>query len=200
MSKLFSDFWAYLKAVFGRGQQLVFLFFDILGIILIFVPEAGKDNIPTRKIGEGIFFISFLLSNFFLYRKLTEETAKISESSLLMYPYTNPPYDAVEMQYVGPEKVKDLDVKMIYRDQSGQMKVVEVTKFFPQNDPKMIWNPSKIYVIDPNQVLRFHLVQKESTMDGNVTVLVHFVGARSGKPIEFKKEFNLGQIRGVFVG
>jgi len=193
--KIFSDFWAYLKTVFVGGQQLVFSFFDVLGIVLFFFPNLAerlvRDETLTRRIGGGIFFLSFLMANFFLYRRLIQETSEIGENSLLMYPYANPPYNVAEMRYVGPETVKDLDVRLIYKNQAGEKKETEVTEFFPQNDLRMIWHHFKVYVLEPNQVLRFRLVQRKSTLDGKVVVLASFTGAKSGKLVEFREEFNL---------
>jgi hypothetical protein len=98
------------------------------------------DETLARNIGGVIFFVSFLLANFNLYRKLSSEvpsTNVLNEDSLLMYPYANPPSNSIEIRYVGQETIKDLNVKMIYKDKAGIDKEQEIVQFFPENDRKM---------------------------------------------------------------
>jgi hypothetical protein len=79
MSRLIADVLAYLRAVFVETWQKVFTLFDILGVVLFFYPKlAGtlvSDESLARTIGGLVFFISFLLANFALYRKLAEANA-----------------------------------------------------------------------------------------------------------------------------
>jgi hypothetical protein len=79
MSKLTTDLLAYLKAVFVETWQKLFTLFDILGIVLLIYPELAKglanNESLIRIIGGCIFFLSFLLANFSLYRKLAEDNS-----------------------------------------------------------------------------------------------------------------------------
>jgi len=79
MTKLITDFLAYLKAVFGETWKKVLTLFDILGIALFFYPTLAESLISNeslvRTIGGLIFFISFLLANFSLYSELAESTS-----------------------------------------------------------------------------------------------------------------------------
>ncbi|MCK4255629.1 hypothetical protein KAX35_01970 [candidate division WOR-3 bacterium] len=153
-----------------------------------------------RQVGGTIFLLSFLLANFFLYRKLNKEISAINEHSeisainehsLLIYPYINPPSYAVEMHYVGTEVAKDVDIKILYKDRNDHKRLVEITKFFPQNDTKMIWDHTNIYVLKPNQVFRFHLIPKLFTLDGKGTIIAKLTGVESGESIEIRKDFVL---------
>ena len=73
MMNLFSDLGTYLQAVFLDGIQKIFTSFDLLGLVICFLPEWGKaltlDPLSARKIGIGIILGSFLLANFSLCRK-----------------------------------------------------------------------------------------------------------------------------------
>ena len=68
-------FFDYLRSVFIEGQSIFLLIFDLIGILLLFVPSLGQsffdDAILTRAIGGAIFFISFLWANYNLYKKLS---------------------------------------------------------------------------------------------------------------------------------
>lgn len=67
----------YIKAIFAETRNLIFNFFDILGIALFFCPTLAAslvdDESLVRVIGGIIFFVSFLLANFLLYKKLAEQ-------------------------------------------------------------------------------------------------------------------------------
>ena len=86
MMTFFVDLLAYLKAVFIETWQKVFTFFDILGIVLFFYPQIATDLINdltlVRSIGAFIFFLSFLLANFSLYRKLAQDASYQAEIRL----------------------------------------------------------------------------------------------------------------------
>jgi hypothetical protein len=79
MTKLITDFLAYLKAVFGETWRMVCTLFDILGIALLFYPKLAENLVSNelliRTIGGLIFFISFLLANFSLYREMADATS-----------------------------------------------------------------------------------------------------------------------------
>jgi len=203
MKDFISDLGSYLYDVLIGGFQLVFTFFTALGVILFFNPSLAErltaDNLLARIVGAVICLISFLLANFLLYRRLKGKILRVSERSVLIYPYSNPPYNSVEIHYVGPERAKDLEVRKLYKDPQGQEVTAEVTEFFPQNDLKMRWHHLKVNVLEPDQILRFHLVKKKSTLDGKVTVWVRLTGVESGKKIEIRREFDLKEDSGVFV-
>lgn len=193
---LFRDFLSYFKAVFTEGQPLVFAAFDIIGIVLFFFPQIAeslvKDLALTRAVGGFIFFASFLFANFSLYRRLKQDVvSSLNEQSLKIYPHKNPPYNAAKMIYVGSEIAKDLDVQVLYRDTSGIEQIKVVKEFFPKEDPKMWQHYYDYDFLEPNQVAYFHLVGKEHTKDGRVTVVVKFAGATSGEFVQVKREFQL---------
>jgi hypothetical protein len=77
MVGLISDLFGYLKSVFFETWQKVFTLFDILGLLLFFYPKVARcleDNPSLAKtIGGLMFFISFLIANFSLYRKLIQD-------------------------------------------------------------------------------------------------------------------------------
>ena len=193
---LLRDFGTYLKAVFAEGQPLVFTAFDVIGIVLFFFPHLAEglveDESLARTIGGFIFFASFLLANFSLYRRLAQSaTSSLSEQSLRMYPHKNPPYNAVKMLFVGPEVAKDLEVQVLYTDTSGKEQSKTVTEFFPREDPRMWQHHYKYDFLEPNQVAYFHLIGKKHTQDGRATVVARFTGATSGKSVQIKQEFQL---------
>jgi hypothetical protein len=71
-SDFLSDLVAYLRAVFAEGWAWVSLLFDVLGIVAWFRPGLGglvEARRVVKAIGGGIFLLSFVLANFFAYRK-----------------------------------------------------------------------------------------------------------------------------------
>ena len=192
---LLRDFASYLKAVFAEGQRLVFTAFDIVGIVLFFFPHLAeglvRDESLAKTIGGFIFFVSFLLTNFMLYRRMARDVSTLGEHSLRLYPHRNPPYNAAKMLYVGTEMAKDLVVRITYKDNSGNEQTKAATDFFPKEDPRMWQHHYKYDFLEPNQVAYFHLLQKKNTLDGKATVWVSFSGANSGKSVQVKKEFDL---------
>lgn len=78
MSQFLSDIGAYLRAVFFDGVQKTFTLFDILGLVIYFLPKLGEslsqDMSLATNIGEGIILVSFLLANFSLYRSLAKRS------------------------------------------------------------------------------------------------------------------------------
>jgi hypothetical protein len=193
---LLRDFSHYLKAVFTEGQPLVFTAFDIVGIVLFFFPHLAeslvKDETLARAVGGLIFFASFFLANFSLYRRLTRNvTSSLNEQSLRMYPHKNSPYNAVKMLYVGSEIAKDFEAQIFYRDTSGKEQSKTVTDFFPKEDPRMWQYHYKYDFLEQNQVAYFHLIGKKHTQDGRATVVAKFTGATSGKSVQVEREFQL---------
>ena len=106
----------YLKAMFAEGRRSVLTAFDIVGMVLFFFPKVTQklfdDELSTRIIGGLIFCLSFVYANFLLYKKLSKPTELLNEKNLSLYPYRNPPYNAVEMKYVGPEPIQNLDIAL----------------------------------------------------------------------------------------
>ena len=189
------DFFKYLGAIFAESHKLILTAFDILGILLFFFPQVAADLVKnealTRTIGGVIFFTSFLLANFMLYRTLAQNISPLDENSLLLYPHKNPPNNAVKMLYVGTEIVKDLEVKATYKDISGVEQTKIIDDFFPKADPKMWASHTKLDFLEPNQVAYFHLVQKKNTLDGKVIVEASFIGAGSGTQVRVREDFDL---------
>ena len=108
-----------------------------------------------------------------------------------MYPYDNPPYNSVELHYVGQEQAIDLQVWKIFLDKNGVEQRILVNQFFSKGDLRMGWYHVPANVMTENDLVRFHLVQKQNTLDGKAMVEVKFVGAKTRKVVEIKKEFNL---------
>jgi hypothetical protein len=191
---ILSVFRAYLKAVFVDGIHKVYTFFDALGIAFYFFPGLDEwlrlNEGLRRSIGWAIILISFILANFSLYRKLALETS-LNESSLLVYPHEDSHCNAVKMLYAGSEIIRDLDIRMIYRDSDGKKQTKIVEEFFPESDRYMVFEPYHYYHLEPNQVAYFPLLQKASVPDGKVTVSASFTGAKSGKLVQFERDFEL---------
>lgn len=195
MMRLFlQDLAKYLKEIFGESQRIIFTVFDVIGIILFFFPHLAQglvgDETLAKSIGGLIFFVSFLLANFNLYRKLSAvSAATLSESAFLLYPYERPPSNNVEIRYIGSEPVKDLEVWLSYTSSDNQPKKVQVEQFF--RDSQMIWDQFKANVLTEGEVIRFHLLQRKSTIDGKVTVNLNCVGANSQRTVKVSKDFDL---------
>ena len=79
MAKFITDLLAYLRAIFIETWQKVFTLFEILGMVLFFYPKLADGFVNNeslvRTVGGVVFFISFLLANFSLYRKLIEDAS-----------------------------------------------------------------------------------------------------------------------------
>ena len=80
MRQLLNDIGAYVRAIFWEGRKWLFGLFDILGIILFFLPkyatrlELSKPLI--QSIGGGVFLLSFVGANFIGYRELLRRAEK----------------------------------------------------------------------------------------------------------------------------
>lgn len=76
-----SLFFQYLKEIFFESTQRVFTLFDILGIIILLLPNLTAQYITyapyIRTIGAIIFFASFFLANYALYKKYASDKAEI---------------------------------------------------------------------------------------------------------------------------
>lgn len=118
-------------------------------------------------------------------------TGMLGRHSLALYFHRNPPYNAVKMLYTGSEIAKDLEVKILHKDVSGNEQTRIVTDFFPKEDPRMMWHCYKHDFLEPNQVAYFHLPKKKSALDGKAKVVVRFSGAQSGKTVQLESEFDL---------
>lgn len=70
-------FLKYLVALFEETWQKILVLFSSLGVVLFFYPglaiNIAKDESLIKTIGGGIFFISFVLANYSLYKKLAQE-------------------------------------------------------------------------------------------------------------------------------
>ena len=106
-----------------------------------------------------------------------------------MYPHEKPPYNAVKAHYVGHETIKDIDVKITYKDNNGELKQTKVREFFQQ--PDMIWNQFEADTLTPNQIVYFRLLQKKSVPSKKVTLSVSFTGTQYRKRLTIEKEFEL---------
>lgn len=65
----------YIKDVFIESRQRIYTLFDIVGIVLFFIPSTAEiliaNAVYTRLVGGIIFFISFVGANYNLYKKLS---------------------------------------------------------------------------------------------------------------------------------
>ena len=135
---------------------------------------TGRDKISATSI-EGV----------------SAERRTITEDSVSLYAYDNPPYNAVELHYFGGEPARDVEVWLRYTDQNEIATRRPVEDFFPSDDLKMIWRQFKANVLKENDVVRFRLLQKKHTSNGMVVVEVGAIGAKSGIKIHVKKDFVL---------
>ena len=192
---LLRDFFTYLKAVFAESQRLIFTAFDIVGIVLFFFPHLAeglvRNETLARAIGGAIFFVSFLLANFLLYRKSALSIPAVSEKSFLLFPYKHPSYNDIEMRYLGTEPIKDLEIWLTYQGKNNEVIRTQVEQFFPRDDPDMIWKQFKANVLEESEVIRFHLPLKGSAIDGRVTVEVNCMTAKTEQVVKFKRDFEL---------
>lgn len=73
----------YFSELFFHSQQLVFILFDIVGIIIFFFPELASrlnSNIQlVRSIGGLIFIVSFIAANFLVFERLSRIVADKTE-------------------------------------------------------------------------------------------------------------------------
>jgi len=186
MATLISGFLTYLKAVFAEGQRLVFTVFDIIGIVLFFFPDVAgslaSNESTVRVIGGLIFFVSFLLANFMVFRKMAQV-----DHLLLLYPHRTATSNAVKMRYQGPERLKNLNVQIIYKDPRGHEIRKKVKQFFLENDPQMIVAAFENKSLDPGQIMYFHLLKAEDVLDGKAMISVDCVGERTNKSVKTRK-------------
>ena len=141
--------------------------------------------------------IVFIGGTWLIKKIWSRSTAKTIASATEIDPevtlssYENHPYNCVEMRNTGVEPIKDLDVRIVYKNNSGEEKQVGVEHFFKENDRHMIWAQFKANALKGMEVVRFRLLQSKSVMDGKVTVVVIFVGIKTRKAVEIRKEFEL---------
>ena len=105
--------------------------------------------------------------------------------------YKNNPYNCVEMRNTGVEPIKNLHVELVYRNNDGEEGQTTVEDFFEENDPKMIWKQFKATALKKMEVVRFRLRQSKSVVDGKITVVATFIGVKTKKVAEVRKEFEL---------
>ena len=160
------------------------------------VSEAITQYAILGAIGGAIFRgilwpITISILNALRYRTVKLIPPTVDENSIAMYPYKNPPYNAIEMKYVGSEPIRDLEVWLTYKDKNGEVKRKQVEEFFPQEDHTMIWKQFNANFLNENELVRFRLLQNKNTEDGKVVVEVVFVGAKTGRVVKARKEFEL---------
>ena len=89
MPELIYDIAGYLRAVFIASWRWIGILVDMLGILLFCFPSSLKwlieDEPLTRAIGSVVFFVSFLVANFFVYRELHVGGADIRLKVLEQY-------------------------------------------------------------------------------------------------------------------
>jgi hypothetical protein len=125
MSNLAQDFKAYLKAVFLESSKWILTLFDIVGILLFFQPrileELLQNEQMARAAGLGLFLLSFLISNFMVFRKQMPKI--LDEQALLLFPhYTRITTNAIRMRYEGFERADNLIVMQSYKDKTNNYK------------------------------------------------------------------------------
>jgi hypothetical protein len=67
-----ANFISYLQDIFSESMGMVYGFFEIIGVVLFvfpFIAQKLTDEIITRYVGGIIFFTSFLMANYRLYKK-----------------------------------------------------------------------------------------------------------------------------------
>ena len=126
-----------------------------------------------------------------LKNQLSLQTA--DENSMLLYPYSAV-RDCVEMKCMGPEAIKDIEVALVYIGKDRLPKHQTVDQFFRQDDLTLSGQHFVAHVLTENEVARFRLVKGFDTADYKVTSEAKFVGVRSGKKIEVRKDFDLNEL------
>ncbi len=187
MSRLVSDFFAYLKELFWQGIQIVFSIFEIAGIAVFFWPLQNPQ--VTRLIGGIIFVLSFLIANFALFRKY--KPPLLDQASILLYQYRTKTSNAVRIKYTGAETAGQLVVKLSCVDPNGVSKETIVNQFFPPTDPEMLYHAGPLWSLDPGQEAYFYLPGGQETRSGIVTVHITFKGTKTGTCVETERTFPL---------
>ena len=144
---------------------------------------VGRNKTTSNTGGDGIVGRDVAIAQ--------QALPTIDENSVLIYPFKNPPYNAVEMHYLGGEPIKDLEVWLIFTNTNSEVQRKQVEEFFPRGDDKMIWRQFKANVLKRDDVVLFRLLQKKHTLDGKVIVEASFVGAQTGKAVKLKRDFVL---------
>lgn len=192
-----------------RYVGLAALFVAVLTVIVWLVSQFIQPILPGSVNSSAILLfavllgVAALLGNFKDVTELVrwilrngdnasdlEEGEAISEQSLLLYPYDNPPYNSVEAHFVGKERAKDLKIWKLFMDADGVERRLE-PHLFPLNDTRMIWHHISVNVLKEGDGFRFHLVGKDNTLDGKARVEATFTGVQSGREVKLTKEFDL---------
>lgn len=81
MAELVRDISGYLRAVFVESWRWTAIVFDVVGIVMFCSPSSfervTQNAALAQAIGGGVFFLSFLVANFLLYREIHVEGADI---------------------------------------------------------------------------------------------------------------------------
>jgi hypothetical protein len=126
-----------------------------------------------------------------LLREALVEVSSASPSDVCLYDYDNPPYNNVEMHYLGEKVIKDVRVWQIYLDKDGKEQRVQIEQFFSEQDLGMWGRHVQVNVMRKNSVVRFHLIGKKTALENKAVVEVVFTDARTGETLVKQQEFEL---------
>jgi len=197
VAKLWADLQQYVKGVFLQGGRIVFTAFDILGIVLWFSPRLagslGEHVQLARALALGLFLFSFLVANFLFVRGLLPSS--LTEAVLHLYPHGTKTSSAIRMKYEGKEPAKDLRVTVHFSDGSGEERELEITQFFPANDPQLLYRAGPITSLEAGEEAFFYPLGLEDSREGNVTVRASITGAKTGTTVTVTRAFTLAPNR-----
>jgi len=198
---MLNDLKNYSKEIFTEGINWVFTFFDILGMILFFIPHLAQivvtDYTVIRIIGFVIFVISFAIANFTLYRKLKNEIyTSLGPQSVVLN--VEPKNNYGQISYLGKEAAQDLSVLIKYRNRSGKEITQSINEFYKLDSPNPIWHDVKI--LRENDSFFFHLPEKSETLNGEVLIEISFIGVISRNSVNKNQILNVTDIlRQIFL-
>jgi len=189
--------WGIFGAVIG-----VILMLILTGLVILTdnqingVPEGIKMGATIGAVVGTIFRgviwpITDVVAGIIQKRRSGTSGKSLDQDSLLIYPYQSPPYNAIEMKYVGDEPIKDLEIWLNYKSKDGTEIQKQIEEFFTRDDHRMIWRQFKANFLEENDVVRFRLVQKSNTKDRKAIVKVAFTGAKTRQKVRYQREFEL---------
>jgi hypothetical protein len=156
-----------------RYVGYAFLLVALLALIVWIISQFIQPLLPPNISASAVLFFVALLSvvGFLAAFKDTIEllhlfsgnskivagnsispSIAINEDSLLLYPYDNPPYNSVELHYVGQEQAIDLQVWKVFIDKDGVEQRILVNQFSPKGDLRMSWYHVPANVLTENDI------------------------------------------------
>ncbi len=180
-----------------------FWFFALaaLGLVIdTFVPAFSPPRWVYWALIPGI---GFLVANVRLFAECEVEKRLlqnridelqhdlIGEDSIVLSLHPRPFHNIAEMQYIGKEPIKDVNVWLVHTDRDGNRKRVKVEQFFSLTDHLVAGHHVNASFLKPGEGRRFHLPQKDKVEGGEVAVEISFVGAKTSRSVNFEGRLKL---------